>query len=266
MVALDRESRPKDKSEVKDQNKRLTAHDVDCIISSFLAHIAHNWETYKHNLPALRRTMMFYNEFAYGIRSLPENNGCSIEFNPKDPLLDDLRAHFGERFTEEIADLIYDAWPLRAVTRPWDGYEEPLDNTPEALMEAYPDLFKTREAALDHMHNYPGTGFATIDGERVKVGSSGIPEIRYKGFTTVREFPEQKAFLDTIRNNPRIQRGIELMNVDHERSRLEKEEQEANLSKRLASIVKDLDPGDTSSEEDPNEIVKKISDLLKSAR
>ena len=72
-------------------SNKLTAAKVSRIVRSFLRHIADHWDFYKTNLPHLRRTMMVYNEFAYGIRCLPENNkGHGIEFNPREPLLEDV--------------------------------------------------------------------------------------------------------------------------------------------------------------------------------
>lgn len=190
--------------------KRLTEGQVRKIIDAFLQHIADNWKFYQKHLPHLRRTMMFYNEFAYGIRWLPENAGCAIEFNPKDPLIEDLPEVFGSSHTKTIGNLIYGAWPLRVEFKPWIGYEEPIDDTPQALVEKWPSLFKTEAEAIKHMRGL-GTGYGKYKGKLVKLTWGRTPDIWYRGFTTVREFPEQKEFLDSVHNHPRVKLGIQLM-------------------------------------------------------
>jgi hypothetical protein len=215
----------------------LTREGVDSIITSFFDHIAKNWDTYKNNLPSLGRTMMFYNEFAYGIRLLPENESYDIEFNPRDPLLDgDLERAFGDNYTEEIGKLVYDAWPLRQEFEPWAGYEEPIEDTPEALMKAYPTLYTTIEQAREGFADTLGTGRAMYQGRIVHVKPRGTPEILFKGFTTIEEFPAQKEFLDTIRNNPRIRYGIFLLEKVYEKARL-KREQEAERWDKLNETI-----------------------------
>lgn len=202
---------------------KLTTAKVRKIIVSFLKHIADNWQFYKNHLPHLRRTMMFYNEFAYGIRFLPENSNYKIEFNPKDPLLEDLAGIFGKSYCKEVRNLIYGAWPLRNDFRPWEGYEEPIADTPKALRKKCPDLFKTDEDAREYMHKITGAGYGNYNGRRVKMTSGGTPDIWYQGFTTVKEFPEQKKFLDSIRNNPRIKKGMALMEEQFLRDKAEEQ-------------------------------------------
>lgn len=179
---------------------RLTPDAVRAIVMSFLEHIAEHWDVYIKNLPHLRRTLMMYNEFAYGIRFLPENTNptqddVGIEFNPKDPLLDDVPKVFGDKFTEEIGSLIYDAWPLRH-RHMWRGYVEPKK-------------IKTTDAL--ELAKIPGAGFALFNGKPMELGPSGTPTLWFRGFTTAKEFPWQKDFLDAVRKHPRVRLGIELM-------------------------------------------------------
>ena len=198
----------------------LTHAEVEAIVTSFLKHIAENWDTYSTNLPALRRTLMHYNEFAYGLRRLPENTGRAIQFNPREPLMPDiLQIFFGDSLTPEIADLVYDAWPLRIELAEWEGYEEPKEHTPESLHKDFPGTFPTIEAARYHMYNEEDTDFAWHEGKRLELCTCGNPQILFAGFTSAEEFPAQTAFLETIRNHPRVRLGIDLMEDEYERKR-----------------------------------------------
>lgn len=248
-----------------ENEQRLTPEEVDQIVASFLQHIADNWETYKDNLPGLRRTMMFYNEFASGIRYLPENSipvdERDLYFNPKDPLIDDLPKFFGERYTEEIENLVYGAWPLRAEGRPWLGYQEPIDDTPEALMKAWPTLYPTLEKAREGFFNNFGTGRDWFEGQMVHMTAGGYPDIWYRGFTTMEEFPEQRQFLDTIRNHTRIQVGISLMEQEAAKAKEKHSREEAwQLAFKKASKI--LAEYHTASEERKVEIDGFIQRIL----
>jgi hypothetical protein len=191
--------------------------------------------------------MMYYNEFAYGIRTLPENKNYRIEFSPRDLLMDEnQREVFGDKYTDEIGSLIYDAWPLRKEFVPWEGYEEPVEWTPELLMVAYPTLFSNVEQAREHMYNAIGTEFGWYtDGRRLKLQPCGTPDIFYKGFTTIEEFPAQREFLDTIRNHPRISLGMRLLQEEYEKFALKKKAQETALDEELKKIVEELRKAET---------------------
>ena len=119
-----------------------------------------------------------------------------------------LEVFFGSSYNKHIGDLINDALTFRKEFREWEGYGESIEDTPEALMENYPDLFQSTEGARRFMDE-TGSGYGWFEGERMKLNSQGTPDIWYKGFTTVEEFPEQKEFLDRIRNHPRIKLGIQ---------------------------------------------------------
>ena len=202
------------------KDKPLTHEEVMALVHAFLQHVKDNWATYKDNLPALRRTMMYYNEFNFAVRSLPENARCAIEFDPRDELDEDkIEKYFGSDYTVEIANLIYGAWPYRAPYEAWKGYEEPIEDTAEAYQAEYPRLFATVEAAQARMDDPKNADFGTYDGRRVRIGASGMPEFLYRGFSTIEEFPAQTAFLDTIRNHPRIQLGLQRFEEDLERAR-----------------------------------------------
>ena len=202
------------------KHRPLTCEEVGLIVDSFLKHIAENWDTYSTNLPALRRTLMHYNEFAYGLCRLPENTGRAIQFNPREPLMPDiLQIFFGDSLTPEIADLVYDAWPLRIELAEWEGYEEPKVHTPESLHADFPGIFPTLEDARYHMYNEEDTDFAWYEEKRLELCTCGNPQILFAGFSSAEEFPAQTAFLDTIRNHPRIRLGIELMEDEYERKR-----------------------------------------------
>ncbi|MBI5044799.1 MAG: hypothetical protein HZC02_02635 [Candidatus Levybacteria bacterium] len=229
----------------------LTEEDVNAIVVSFLEHVVQFWEIYRNNLPQLRRTMMYYSEFCYGIRFLPENSHYDMEFNPRDPLSEEsLRQVFGEGYLDEMGYLIYDAWIVPESF--WEGYEEPTPDTPEALMTRFPSIFPTLEDAHFHMYECPGTGFGWHEGKRMQLRPCGTPNIFFVGFTTVEEFPEQVQFLDTIRDHPRIKVGIELMNAARfeQKSRHEQElaelvefkKHEPAALERLRAILKE-NPG-----------------------
>ena len=189
----------------------LTKDEVRGIVRSFLEHIAAYWNQYEKNLPQLARTMRHYNEFAYAIRSLPENKDCAIEFNPKYPLIEDIGAVFGAKWDEQIGNLVYDAWGVAMPPRGKYEAEEPLPDTPEALHEKYRNsIFPTIEAARRHMYEVEGAGYGWYNGQRMKLQICGTPEYFFHGFTTVEEFPEQKQFLDSIRNHPRIKEALQL--------------------------------------------------------
>lgn len=137
--------------------KHLTMREVNKIINSFLAHIAKHWDIYEKNLPKLARTLMFYNEFCYGIRYLPEGEGYKLDINPKYPLLDDLGKYFGSRLTEEIKEKVYCAWPVGS-RYSWQGYEQ-MDK-PNELRPEYSGFRTTREFPaqkqfLDGVRNHP---------------------------------------------------------------------------------------------------------------
>lgn len=256
----------------ENQEKHLKQEEVTRIINSFFIHIAENWNIYRNNLSNLRRTMMYYNEFAYGIRYLPENQDSDIdpedesfwiEFNPKDPLLDgSLKTAFGDRFTEEIGILVYDAWPLRNNFRMWEGYEEPIEDTPEALFEKYPTVYPTLEDAKKGMDNYSGTGRGLVDGKSIHLCPFGTPDILYKGFITVEEFPNQKEFLDTIRKHPRISCGIMLMEKEFESMRQIRiiEDEKQNQFVEALRKLKLLD-GKDQLKSDPG-LLKRLNDLF----
>lgn len=245
----------------EDFGQLLTPESVNAITTSFMTHIAENWGTYKDNLPNLRRTMMYYNEFAYGIRYLPENQHYELEFNPKNPLLDgDLEEAFGDKYTDVIGNLVYDAWPLRREFKPWEGYQEPIEDTPEALMEAHLALYHNIEEARKAFENTLGTDREIYQGKIMHVGPSGIPHIFYKGFTTVEEFPAQKEFLDTIRNNPRIQYGIALMEQAYEDARVTRERDDERMNKIKKIVNKGL-TGEAYSTDDVEAISAYLNHL-----
>ncbi|MBI2633596.1 MAG: hypothetical protein HYW78_04430 [Parcubacteria group bacterium] len=205
---------------MKKKQKYLTPSNIDAIVSGFFEHIRDNWDFYKDNLPHLRKTMMVYNEFAYGIRFLPENKNYRIEFNPKDPLIEDVEKIFGNAYTEEIGRLIYDAWPLRKEFKGWEGYEEPTAITIKALRKRYLKMMKDllidskpEEKSFDkYIDDVIASGYKKIENDKiVKLCPSGTPDSYYKGFTTVTEFQAQKEFLDSVRNHPHIRYGIQLM-------------------------------------------------------
>jgi hypothetical protein len=186
--------------------KRLTAKEVERFVNRFLEHIAAHWDFYRQHLPHLRRTMVVYDEFSMATRFLPEAPG----FNPKNPLIEDLPKVFGRRYTEKIYRLVYDAWGSSNFEFPTnfrgDCYPEPIEDTPEALMRAWPTRFQTIAQARHHLAT--ASGYRSYRGRRVSVGPAGTPEFRYRGFTTVKEFPAQKRFLDEVRNHPRIKLGM----------------------------------------------------------
>lgn len=237
----------------------LTNGDIESIVASFLRHIAEYWGVYKDNLPLLRRTMMVYNEFCYGIRWLPENDDNGIEFNPRDPLIDgDLEKAFGERYTDEIRSVIYDAWPLRVHFSPWLGYKEPLPDTIESLMAEYPSIFPTVEKARHHMYECTGTEYGWHNGQRMLLKPCGTPDILYAGFTTAQEFPEQTLFLDTVRGNPRIQLGIELMEASYEIMRKKKEEEDVYYESLRRNAPSDDEIAALLKRPDVIEVLRKI--------
>ena len=145
--------------------KPLTEKDVNAILTSLFAHIRDNWEFYKNHLPYLRKTMIFYETFRCVVCGLPENKDNLTFF--KDPIIYDFPKVFGNQYTEEIGNLVYDAWLLCGVPH--------MDKSP------YEDL-RFRKA----------------------VCPCGTPDKAFQGFNRVKEFPAQKEFLDALRNHPRI--------------------------------------------------------------
>jgi hypothetical protein len=206
----------------------LTNTDIERMHFSFFSHIATCWSKYSNNLPQLRRTMMFYNEFIHGIRYLPEYRvDLSPESSPKDKLTLDnyIKRAFGEDYNSDITDLVYYAWPLRndcIYFQSGDGYLEPYEATLDEFTQEYGHLYTTPEQIREAwLTDHP----------------------RFNGFTTAEEFPEQKEFLDTIRYNSRVQYGIELMNKTYQVdgfSKMQKQRENERLQKEMAEYVEKL--------------------------
>lgn len=134
------------------------------VVGSFLEHIFKHWKYYKSHLANLRRTLMFYDIFISAIRHLPENSKHSLYINPKDPLIEDLPVVFGDKYTKEIGDLIYSAWPASLLDPITGQYVEPEGDeySEEKKFAGFTSVRESRaqKRFLDSVRLHPRISFA----------------------------------------------------------------------------------------------------------
>lgn len=249
-----------------EEERLLTISEVEQMHQSFSDHIAQYWDIYQDNFAQLGKTMMVYDEFVHAVYFLPENFDERIshttnvqlghQLDPSDNTSTRLETSFRTRGIQVESDggideLICLAQPMRVEHKPWLGYEEPLEDTPEAYFQRFPESFVTIDDARKAFAD-PATRPNVDD------------RLPFAGFTTVAEFPEQTAFLDLIRLNRRVRLGIEKMERMSEQYRLVYEEAETKRADRrlVTALITKMDALHQDGQFLPSHLRQAIEELI----
>ena len=173
---------------------------------------------------------MVYNEFAMGIRYLPEDENHEVGFSVTDHLLGrHIATFFGDSYNEHVSDLINSAHTFRKEFREWEGYAEPPDDSPEAPFKGFTEVEESPEQKefLDRIRKHP----------RIKLGiqtrEKALQEEGERYIQRRKQREEITKRLEEIRSR----RGIlweEFISGNSEAQELEQEERD--LSSQLSEL------------------------------